>query len=893
MQAAIGTKLAVLFALLLVAFAAAAAAGAAASGPRPLTCPPSIIGSVLSCSDSGTVVADSNVTYSFVAGEGATGAFDLVFSLHTQAGDADLVVLTPAGAQLVSMHGSGEDVVFIGRQGVLPGEYLITVMGSSEQSSYKLTVEKHERQRTLAAGDGAALEEILHSHCCSRPGSCASLRNGLMGTAPGADPSSSSSSSSSAGSAGGGGPYSGADDLCNMGRNLCDVDGRLVHLALVNEYMACPFPAALGELSSLTLLDLTMNDLSGFLDRDVAAVVSRLPALQNLRLAHNRLSGSLSCDLVAGPLAELDVAANLLEGPIPPCIAQSAAIQELYLGSNQLVGPLAAPPPGSKLLIISAHSNHLSGGLPDVSGLPQLEALVLNGNEFSGQLPQLPGSMRHVNLERNSLSGSIPAQWGQLEGLQVLRLRHNELTGSLPPGLARQADLELLLLGDNQLAGQLPAEWQTPLLQRLDVQSNGLTGTLPAALGSLPALAVLQAGRNKLSGSLEAFAQAAAGTSRLEILSLEGNQLEGPFPQALQQLPLLASGGFTLLDGLSVPATLDLGGNQLSGPFPAWLAEALLHSNAAVNLEGNRLTCPEEITVTAALMPGRTLGLECLSADGTPRPINGLIRVAPPAEPQQPQQPQQEDEQAPGQAGQQEEHEKGGAQQHDEQGEEHEEAGLAPASAPEQPGSSGAASQQAADSSSAAGGAEAASHSTTDSSSSGNRDGAAQSAADSSSSSAGSGGASEAQGSPGDGGSHHIAAAVAALGCLVVLSAVAGPRLVRALQSRRRGAGRYEVVLPRHGSSSSPLASPNMWAKEQQLALLDHSSASRLALPKHKAWAAPRGHGGGGGSGGSSPVIGMGAGLAASTAGTAAEQEGPFSIGTRVHRDELEPADLV
>lgn len=38
------------------------------------------------------------------------------------------------------------------------------------------------------------------------------------------------------------------------------------------------------------------------------AVIGRLPALQNLRLAHNRLSGNLSCDLMAGPLAELDVA---------------------------------------------------------------------------------------------------------------------------------------------------------------------------------------------------------------------------------------------------------------------------------------------------------------------------------------------------------------------------------------------------------------------------------------------------------------------------------------------------------------------------------------------------------------------------------------------------------
>lgn len=34
--------------------------------------------------------ADSKVTYVFVAGEGAMGTYDLVFSLQTQSGDADL-----------------------------------------------------------------------------------------------------------------------------------------------------------------------------------------------------------------------------------------------------------------------------------------------------------------------------------------------------------------------------------------------------------------------------------------------------------------------------------------------------------------------------------------------------------------------------------------------------------------------------------------------------------------------------------------------------------------------------------------------------------------------------------------------------------------------------------
>ena len=53
--------------------------------------------------------------------------------------------------------------------------------------------------------------QVLDGPCCTRPGSCASLRTGLDGF------------------------ESLGRDLCNTGQNLCDVEGRLVHLALVNE----------------------------------------------------------------------------------------------------------------------------------------------------------------------------------------------------------------------------------------------------------------------------------------------------------------------------------------------------------------------------------------------------------------------------------------------------------------------------------------------------------------------------------------------------------------------------------------------------------------------------------------------------------------------------------
>lgn len=67
--------------------------------------------------------------------------------------------------------------------------------------------------------------------------------------------------------------------------------------------------------------------------------------------------------------------------------------------------------------LVVAPPQHLAGTLPDVSGLPQLEALVLSGNELTGRLPELPAGMRHVNLDRNSLRSGGPRGASLGEGL--------------------------------------------------------------------------------------------------------------------------------------------------------------------------------------------------------------------------------------------------------------------------------------------------------------------------------------------------------------------------------------------------------------------------------------------------------------------------------------------
>lgn len=51
--------------------------------------------------------------------------------------------------------------------------------------------------------------------------------------------------------------------FCDAVPNQCDGRGRLTHLSLASEGLACPFPRALNRLAALTRLDLTFNKLDG------------------------------------------------------------------------------------------------------------------------------------------------------------------------------------------------------------------------------------------------------------------------------------------------------------------------------------------------------------------------------------------------------------------------------------------------------------------------------------------------------------------------------------------------------------------------------------------------------------------------------------------------------
>ncbi|KAM7491810.1 hypothetical protein LguiA_034731 [Lonicera macranthoides] len=129
------------------------------------------------------------------------------------------------------------------------------------------------------------------------------------------------------------------------------------------------------------------------------------------------------------------------------------------------VGLFGSIPPNSigkldALKILSLRSNYLNGNLPsDVPSIPSLEALYLQNNNFSGQIPLfLSPHLSIMDLSFNSFTGKIPPSLKNLSRLTLLDLKYNSFTGPIPDlNLPR---LKLFNLSYNVLNGSIPNSLQ-------------------------------------------------------------------------------------------------------------------------------------------------------------------------------------------------------------------------------------------------------------------------------------------------------------------------------------------------------------------------------------------------------------------------------------------------
>ena len=111
-----------------------------------------------------------------------------------------------------------------------------------------------------------------------------------------------------------------------------------------------------------------------------------------------------------------------------------------------------------------------------------------------------PRRLVKVNLSRNQLKGSIPAELGRLTKLGWLYLDINQLSGAIPAELSNLNGLAWLVLSGNQLSGAIPAELGSMTnLDTLALNRNQLSGAIPAELGHLTNLQWLLLADNSFS----------------------------------------------------------------------------------------------------------------------------------------------------------------------------------------------------------------------------------------------------------------------------------------------------------------------------------------------------------------------------------------------------------
>jgi Leucine-rich repeat (LRR) protein len=365
--------------------------------------------------------------------------------------------------------------------------------------------------------------------------------------------------------------------------------------------------AGLGRLASLVSLDLSFNPIA-----DLPDDLARLERLRSLRLVDGRLAeipvlalrALEVLDLSGNPMAgagipdgigDLDRLVRLacagcgLAGPLPSGIGLLTRLQELDFRNNWLEALPDELADLATLRVLRLSWNRLGGGMPELAGLSNLEALDLSGNPFTpGPVPESYRGLRRLreldlrasgrtgefppwlpDLERLAWldlaenpfeAGPVPAFFQDMTLLRRLLLDRTNRTGALPEWIGT-TDLTLLSLRDNAFdPGPLPVFLATTRIGHLDLGGTGRTGALPPLVAANASLRVLRLDHNHLTGPVPPE----WGSFRsLEILDLAGNGLAGPVPSELIGLS-------RLLDGQG----LDLRWNALTAPEPelaAWL----------------------------------------------------------------------------------------------------------------------------------------------------------------------------------------------------------------------------------------------------------------------------------------------------------------------------------
>uniref|UniRef100_A0A0E0L7K1 non-specific serine/threonine protein kinase n=1 Tax=Oryza punctata TaxID=4537 RepID=A0A0E0L7K1_ORYPU len=350
---------------------------------------------------------------------------------------------------------------------------------------------------------------------------------------------------------------------------------RLTTLDLSKNSFTGQIPEHIGKLSQLIYLDLSYNAFGGILSEVHLGNLSRLDFLS---LASNKLKMVIEPNwMPTFQLTGLGLHGCHVGPQIPAWLRSQTKIEMIDLGSTKIAGTL---PDwlwnfSSAIITLDISSNSITGHLPtSLVHMKMLSTFNMRSNELEGGIPDLPASVKVLDLSKNFLSGSLPQSLGAKYAYYI-KLSDNQLNGAIPAYLCEMDLMELVDLSKNLFSGVLPDCWKkASRLHTIDFSYNNLHGEIPSTMGFITSLAILSLRWNSLSGTLPSSLQSCNG---LIVLDLGFNSLSGNLPSWLG-------------DSLGSLTALSLRSNQFSGEIPESLPQ--LHALQILDLASNKLSGP-------------------------------------------------------------------------------------------------------------------------------------------------------------------------------------------------------------------------------------------------------------------------------------------------------------
>ncbi|XP_022634598.1 receptor-like protein 12 [Vigna radiata var. radiata] len=345
------------------------------------------------------------------------------------------------------------------------------------------------------------------------------------------------------------------------------VDCNLLHSDIISLFHS----HSSNNSTSLTILDLSSNMLSPSI---LQFLFNFSFHLQELYLSHNDITLSPSLCPSFPSLEVLDLSYNNLASSVFRANFNiSSKLQELYLENCSLMD-------GNFLLSSTSTTNGLSSLI-----FLDLSNNLLKSSPMFYWLFNFTTNLHSIDVNGNLLEGPIPDEFGKaMNSLEYLSLYNNKLKGKIPSFFGRMCRLQILDLSNNKLNGEFPGFIQNSswcsrhIFRELNLSYNQITDKIPKSIRLLSELEILSLQGNSLEGDVSE--SHLSNFSKLYYLDLSGNSLSLKFgfswvPPFQLQFLLLASCKI----GPSFPnwiqtqnslIKLDISDNGLNDLVPAW-----------------------------------------------------------------------------------------------------------------------------------------------------------------------------------------------------------------------------------------------------------------------------------------------------------------------------------